>query len=89
MYSDEDAMELENPGYEATDTESDNACDVVQSFARDLARSQGGTEHVQIDPTDKGNDDGFDLDRSERVNCDPQGFQWTDQPRDEDGYAGY
>lgn len=89
MYDPEEALELDSSKVPNTDTEADNACDVVQAFSRQIASEQGGTEHVSFDPTEKGNDDGFDLDRGERVNCDPQGFQWTDQPRDDDGYAGY
>jgi hypothetical protein len=88
MYSDEDANELpESAGYESSDTEPDDACDVVQAFALGLAREQGGTEHVMVDPTDKGNGDEFDLDASERVNCDPQAFQWNEQaPRSDNQY---
>ena len=66
------------------DTESDTSCADVQSLLNDIGREQGGTESVLFDPDEKGNGDGFDLDREEPNNgCDPQGFSWNDQPRRE------
>jgi len=88
MYDPDDALalpsknQLPNP-----DTSADNARDMVQGICRDAARSQGGTEHESFDPSDKGNDNGFDLDKDERVNSDPQLFQWNEQPRRDDNYT--
>lgn len=65
-----------------SDTESDSACEAVQSLVDQISREQGGTENVTIDASEKGNDDGFDLSQSERVNSDPQNFQWNEQPRE-------
>lgn len=88
MYDPDDAVELDAPSViPTTDTEMDTACDDVQAFTMRIAREQGGTEHVSFDPTEKGNDDGFDLDRDDPVNQDPQAFQWNERPRDDGMYA--
>lgn len=74
--------------YRNSDTGADSARDLVRSLTREVARSQGGTEHASS-PLDgsKGNEDKIDVSLDERVNCDPQGFQYTDRPRD-DRYGG-
>lgn len=102
MYDPQDALEidaqptLDRPMPE-TDTFRDSAIDAVQALSMQIAREQGGTEHVSFDPGEKGNDDGFDLERSETVHCDPQGFQWyesrrrdgANSPEYDGGYGGY
>jgi hypothetical protein len=79
MLDHEGGVEEEKAG--GSDTESDNSLTAIQGMVDSVAREQGGTENAAIDASEKGNDDGFDLDQSEHVNCDPQAFSWQDRRR--------
>jgi hypothetical protein len=62
-----------------------NALNAVRGAASEAARSQGGTELTAPPSGSKGNSGQIGLGR-EAVNSDPQGFRWTDVPReDRDG----
>jgi hypothetical protein len=60
------------------DTEPDGAQGAVRSACRALPRDGFTSEDLG---GSKGNEDTIDMQRSERVNCDPQGFQWNECPR--------
>lgn len=74
--------EQENAAEKATgrETERDNSRSIVGKLCQDIAREQGGTEVTPISDHGKGNS-GEVSTRRERVNSDPQGFQYTDRPR--------
>lgn len=84
-------MPLKDKSDYGDDTFGDGAHAAILGAQREAARAQGGTTLSRADVgSEKGNDDAIDMDLSERVNCDPQGFQWTDYPRsDSEGHGGH
>lgn len=83
-------MPLKDKSDYGDDTFGDGAHAAILGAQREAARSQGGTQLTSADVgSSKGNDDAIDMERSERVNSDPQLFQWTDYPRsDREGHGG-
>ena len=84
-------MPLKDKSSYGDDTFGDGAHSAILGAQREAARAQGGTQLSRADVgSEKGNDDAIDMERSERVHCDPQGFQWYDHPRsDNEGHGGY